>query len=219
MSVIGKLPPPPPRRSGSASPGATRPPGTRSLSMRIGTIAGIQIRVHVTFFLLVALVALAAMTEEGPGLASSLGWLVALFACVVAHELGHSLVARRNGIPTSEIELLPHRGCLEARPVPRRPSASSCASPSPGRSSASSSGLDSRSPLWQRGSRCGRRRSMAVDSLPGLPGSTCCSRPSTSCRPCRSMGVACSVRCSSSTPAASGPRASRHGSPGSSPSG
>jgi stage IV sporulation protein FB len=89
--------------------------------MRIGTVAGIQIRVHATFFLLVALVALAATTEGGPSMASSLGWLAALFACVVAHELGHSMVARRNGIPTLEIELLPIGGVSKLARYPEDP--------------------------------------------------------------------------------------------------
>ena len=88
--------------------------------MRIGRIAGIEIRVHVTFLVLVALVALAA-TGEGPTLASAMGWLVALFACVVAHELGHSLVARRSGIETTEIELLPIGGISKLTRVPEDP--------------------------------------------------------------------------------------------------
>ncbi len=52
---------------------------------------------------------------------SSLSWLVALFACVVAHELGHSLVARRNGIETVEIELLPIGGVSKLARNPEDP--------------------------------------------------------------------------------------------------
>ena len=104
----------------AAESGSGTPPARR-LSFRIGTIAGIEIRVHVTFLMLVALVALAATTEQGPGLASGLSWLVALFACVVAHELGHSLVARRHGIPTVEIELLPIGGVSKLAGSPDDP--------------------------------------------------------------------------------------------------
>ena len=89
--------------------------------MRIGRIAGIEIRIHATFLLLVALVALAATGKEGPTLASSMSWLVALFACVVAHELGHSLVARRHGIDTVEIELLPIGGISKLTRIPEDP--------------------------------------------------------------------------------------------------
>ncbi len=210
MSATRKLPPPPPSTgpgsSGSRSTGAQP---RRSLSMRIGRIAGIEIRIHASFLILVALVALAATEKEGPTLASSTSWLVALFACVVAHELGHSLVARRNGIETVEIELAADRGHLEARPASQRTQGSSCASQSPARSSAWRSGSSSRSPRSQRGSRCGRRRSTAAGSSPGSRGSTCCSLPSTSCRLCPSTGVGCSVRCSSSTPIESGQHASR----------
>ena len=89
--------------------------------MRIGRIAGIEIRIHASFLFLVALVALAATEKEGPTLASSMSWLVALFACVVAHELGHSLVARRNGIETVEIELLPIGGISKLTRIPEDP--------------------------------------------------------------------------------------------------
>ncbi len=46
-------------------------------SFPIGTVAGIQIRVHATFFLLVALFALAGSTPGGPGVLPALVWLVA----------------------------------------------------------------------------------------------------------------------------------------------
>jgi len=119
MSGTGKLPPPPrPTRPGSSGSRSDGSQPRRSLSMRIGTIAGIEIRVHATFLLLVALVALAANEKEGPTMASSMSWLVALFACVVAHELGHSLVARGSGIETVEIELLPIGGISK---LARRP--------------------------------------------------------------------------------------------------
>ncbi len=122
MSATSKLPPPP-RSTGPGSTGSrlTGSQPRRSLSLRVGTIAGIEIRIHATFLLLVALVALAATETEGPTLASSMGWLVAVFACVVAHELGHSLVARRSGIETVEIELLPIGGISKLARSPEDP--------------------------------------------------------------------------------------------------
>jgi Zn-dependent protease len=84
-------------------------------------VAGVEIRVHASFLLLVALVATASTVPEGPGLISGLAWLVALFACVVVHELAHSLVARRNGIPVIEIELLPIGGVSKMARLPEEP--------------------------------------------------------------------------------------------------
>jgi stage IV sporulation protein FB len=91
------------------------------MSMRVATVSGIQIRIHATFLLLVALVAVTANAEEGPGLTWGLIWLVALFSCVVVHELAHSLVARRFGIPVLEIELLPFGGISKMGRSPQDP--------------------------------------------------------------------------------------------------
>jgi stage IV sporulation protein FB len=73
-------------------------------------VAGIDVRIHISFLLLVALVAVGSTAPGGPGLVPGVGWLVALFACVVAHEVSHGVVARRLGIPVLEIELLPIGG-------------------------------------------------------------------------------------------------------------
>ncbi len=101
--------------------GSTRPRQRPKLSMRLATVAGIEIRVHAAFLLLVGLVALGSTAPEGPGLVSGLAWLFALFACVVAHELSHSLVARRFGIPIVEIELLPIGGVSKMGRSPEDP--------------------------------------------------------------------------------------------------
>jgi stage IV sporulation protein FB len=89
-------------------------------SIRLGTIAGIRIEVHVTFLLMLAGVAL--FTSKGPqdALHTSLN-LVLLFACVVLHELGHALAARRYGIRTREIVLLPIGGVARLERMPERP--------------------------------------------------------------------------------------------------
>lgn len=82
-------------------------------------VFGVPIRFHFTFILL--LVFLVAMgTEGGSGLASAI-YVVALFASVVLHELGHALVSRRFGIRTIEILLFPIGGLarLERNPAPR----------------------------------------------------------------------------------------------------
>ncbi|MFZ6005224.1 MAG: site-2 protease family protein [Actinomycetota bacterium] len=85
------------------------------------TVAGVDIRVHATFLLLVLLVAIGSAGPEGPGVVSGLLWLAALFCCVVIHELAHSLVARRNGVPGIEIELLPIGGISRIAGPPEDP--------------------------------------------------------------------------------------------------
>jgi stage IV sporulation protein FB len=90
-------------------------------SVPFGRVLGIQLRVHVSFLLLVVLFAAAA---PEPGLASglaSLGWLVVIFGCVVAHELAHSLVARRRGAEVDEILLFPLGGVSRLRHLPDSP--------------------------------------------------------------------------------------------------
>jgi Zn-dependent protease len=75
----------------------------------------------VSFLLLVLLVAVASAAPDGPGVVASAVWLVALFTCVVVHELSHSLVARRHGIPVREIELLPIGGVSKMARSPEDP--------------------------------------------------------------------------------------------------
>jgi Zn-dependent protease/predicted transcriptional regulator len=112
-----------------SGPGATGsgPPGQRSSeglsgqgfagSVQLLVLFGIPIRVHFTFLFLVLLVAgLLASTGEPAILAVTT--LAAVFACLVAHELGHALVARRFGIGTREIVLLPIGGITRFTGIP-----------------------------------------------------------------------------------------------------
>jgi stage IV sporulation protein FB len=96
-------------------------PTRRRWSFPIGRVAGIQIRVHASFFLLVALFVLAGNAPQGPGVAASLVWLVMIFACVVFHELAHCLVGRRHGLVVHEIDLLPIGGVSRVETFPETP--------------------------------------------------------------------------------------------------
>ena len=90
-------------------------------SWRIGRVAGIALYVHATFLLLVAWVTLQQYQR---GLAAVLGallYIVTLFAIVVLHELGHALTARRYGIHTRDIILLPIGGVARLERMPRIP--------------------------------------------------------------------------------------------------
>ncbi len=92
-------------------------------SIKIGTIAGTAIRLHITFVLFLAWIAIASWTSGGPQAAwSSLAFMILLFACVVAHEFGHIFVARHFGITTPTVTLLPIGGVAQLERIPEKPS-------------------------------------------------------------------------------------------------
>ncbi len=94
-----------------------------SWSWRIGRIAGIDVYVHFTFFLLLCRIAYQHYSVRG-NFNDAIGGLVfilALFGIVVLHELGHALAARRYGIPTRDITLLPIGGVARLERMPDKP--------------------------------------------------------------------------------------------------
>ncbi|EEX15713.1 srebp protease/cbs domain protein [Citreicella sp. SE45] len=93
-----------------------------SWSFSIGRLFGSELRVHATFFLLLAWIGVAAWSSGGPQAAlQNLAFVLALFACVVAHEFGHALTARRYGIQTPDITLLPIGGLARLERMPEKP--------------------------------------------------------------------------------------------------
>jgi stage IV sporulation protein FB len=92
-------------------------------SFPIGRLFGSEIRIHVTFFLLLAWIAIAHYQQGGTQAAiEGVAFILALFACVVAHEFGHALAARRYGIRTPDITLLPIGGLARLERMPEKPS-------------------------------------------------------------------------------------------------
>ncbi len=86
-------------------------------------MAGIGIFLHWTFLLLVAAVG-AYYYVQGQSLGAVLwgvGLTLGVFACVVLHELGHALTARRFGIPTRSITLYPVGGLARLERIPSEP--------------------------------------------------------------------------------------------------
>lgn len=79
-------------------------------SFPIARIAGIEIKVHVTFFLILVLGALSGIENGVVGALFGVLLMLLLFLCVTLHELGHSITAQRLGIPVREIVLLPLGG-------------------------------------------------------------------------------------------------------------
>lgn len=102
----------------ASAPRRTHPHGW---SVPAGRVAGIDLRVHASFLLLVALFAWAAPRPGLAAAAESVAWLVAIFACVVVHELAHCFVARTRGAQVDEILLFPLGGVSRLRHLPENP--------------------------------------------------------------------------------------------------
>lgn len=92
-------------------------------SWTIGSLFGVRIRVHATFTLLLAwIVASNAMSGEGTAATiHAVLMTLSLFAIVVMHEFGHVLTARRYGIVTRDITLLPIGGVASMERLPDDP--------------------------------------------------------------------------------------------------
>ncbi|AUX41416.1 protease [Sorangium cellulosum] len=91
-------------------------------SFRVARVAGIDVNVHATFGLIVALGAFQWSAHHGGrGALFGVALTLALFACVAMHELGHSLVARRFGLAVREIVLLPIGGVAMLTGRPKKP--------------------------------------------------------------------------------------------------
>ncbi|MEQ1728276.1 MAG: hypothetical protein ABL982_07825 [Vicinamibacterales bacterium] len=66
-------------------------------SLRLATVRGITLKVHITFAFIVFLAA-ANWAALGPtGIAFGIGLVLLLFACVTLHEFGHALAASSAG--------------------------------------------------------------------------------------------------------------------------
>jgi Zn-dependent protease len=92
-------------------------------SWHLGKLAGVDLRIHWTFLLLPAWIYFSSLIG-GSGFAaatSAVLFILAIFVCVVLHELGHALMARQFGIGTVDITLLPIGGVARLLRMPRNP--------------------------------------------------------------------------------------------------
>jgi Zn-dependent protease/CBS domain-containing protein len=102
---------------------STTTPARRRWSWRIGRIVGIDVYVHATFPLLFVWIAVNAFSR-GASVRTVVATLVltlAVFVVVVLHECGHALTARRFGVQTRDITLLPIGGIARLERMPREP--------------------------------------------------------------------------------------------------
>jgi Zn-dependent protease len=94
-------------------------------SLRLGSLLGVPVYLHWTFLLLVAwLLAGPLMSGSPEAMTAALrtgGFVLAIFGCVVLHEMGHALAARRYGIATRDITLLPIGGVASLERMPEKP--------------------------------------------------------------------------------------------------
>lgn len=91
-------------------------------SYTIGRIAGTEVKVHVTFLLLLAWIAYSTYVEAGA--AAAMGdviFVVSFFLCVLLHEFGHIFMARRFGVRTPDVILLPIGGVARLERIPEEP--------------------------------------------------------------------------------------------------
>ena len=91
-------------------------------SIKIARIAGIDVRIHITFLLFLAWIGFTYYQVGGSAAAiDGVLFILALFGCVLLHEFGHALAARGFGIRTPDITLLPIGGVARIQRMPDRP--------------------------------------------------------------------------------------------------
>lgn len=92
-------------------------------SWKIARLWGVNVYVHVTFLILLAWVGISAyqVRQSWVDVGTGILFIFALFGIVVLHEYGHALTARRYGIQTRDITLLPIGGVARLERMPDDP--------------------------------------------------------------------------------------------------
>jgi stage IV sporulation protein FB len=92
-------------------------------SIPIGSVKGTVIRVHFTFLLFLVWIGVTHYAQGGRDAAlQGVIFILLLFLCVLLHEFGHVLAARRYGVQTPDITLLPIGGVARLERIPEEPS-------------------------------------------------------------------------------------------------
>jgi Zn-dependent protease len=90
-------------------------------SLRIGSLAGIPLFIHWTFAILIGWIVWMNAASGTQGVVLAVGFVLAAFLCIILHELGHALAARRFGIQTRDITILPIGGLARLERIPEKP--------------------------------------------------------------------------------------------------
>jgi Zn-dependent protease len=102
-------------------PSNSHPAGQPKVPGTAGTFSlfGVPIRLHFTFLILLAFILVVGLSGDQSALVNTV-YIIALFASVLLHELGHVAVSRRYGIKTKEIVMYPIGGVsrMESTPKP-----------------------------------------------------------------------------------------------------
>lgn len=90
---------------------------------KLGRFAGIDVYVHATFLLLIGWVGYSYWLENQnwAEVLNGILFIFALFLCVILHEYGHALTARKYGIKTRDITLYPIGGVARLERMPEKP--------------------------------------------------------------------------------------------------
>jgi Zn-dependent protease len=92
-------------------------------SLQIGKFVGIKVSIHWTFLLLLLWIVYAngKAGADATAIAWSIGFILSIFVCVVLHEFGHALTAKRFHINTRDITLYPIGGVARLESIPKKP--------------------------------------------------------------------------------------------------
>jgi len=93
-------------------------------ALRVGTFFGIPVKIHWTFGLLLIFLLISAY-RNGLDTKQTIGFILffmCVFVCVVMHEYGHALMARKFKVKTQDIILSPIGGVARLEELPSKPS-------------------------------------------------------------------------------------------------
>jgi len=92
-------------------------------NLNLGSVSGIKIKIHWTFLFLILWIVFDELKRGGniDSILFNVVFVLAVFFCVVMHELGHALTAKHFGINTKKITLLPIGGMASLDKIPESP--------------------------------------------------------------------------------------------------
>jgi len=92
-------------------------------NLSLGRVFGTEIKVHWTFFFLILWIIFNELKRGGntESILFNIAVVLAVFLCVIIHEFGHALTAKRFGIITKKITLLPIGGMASMEKIPESP--------------------------------------------------------------------------------------------------